>query len=155
EAERQAVERIASESALPAASPARAFVRSALDLDPLARQNASGMKVEKTLGPFVDRLGIEHFVDLIPVPHKFSIESAGGTLGLLVLDKVLVPSAPPRPIKLGAGSLWVAVRALIGGAAAGFVGIEFSDGTAEAVNVSSGPGGSLVLKAGSKLTLHL
>jgi hypothetical protein len=133
----------------------RSFVRSAMDLDPGALQGVAGMKVEKTLGPFIDRLGIEHFVDLLGIPKKIAIEGTGGALALLILGKVPQPSPQPAPVKLGPGSLWIAVHALIGGTAAGFVGLEFSEGTAELVNVQSGPGGALMLKAGSKLTLHL
>src|SRR5262245_21998243 len=49
----------------------RPFVRSAMDLDPGSLQSIAGMKVERSLGPFIDRLGIEHFVDLLPTPKKF------------------------------------------------------------------------------------
>jgi hypothetical protein len=133
----------------------RPFVRSELDLDPALRESIVGMKIERTLGPFVDRLGIEHFVDLLPIRPKFPIEGTGGTLALLVLDRTPVPPPGPGPIHIGAGTLWVGVRALVGGAATGFVGLELSDGTVEAVNVHSGPGGSLVLKEGSKLTMGL
>lgn len=137
----------------PAAPAVRPFVRSALGLDPGARGAVAGMKIERTLGPFVDVMGIEHFVDLLPIPRKYPIEGPSGALALLILDTTPVPR--PGPIKLGAGSIWIAVSALAGGAAAGFVGLEFSEGSAELVNVHAGPGGSLVLKPGSKLTLRL
>src|SRR5262249_14287481 len=66
----------------------RPFVRSAMDLDPGSLQSIVGMKVDRSLGPFIDRLGIEHFVDLLPIPKKFPIEGTAGPLALLILGKV-------------------------------------------------------------------
>src|SRR5215471_5831167 len=57
-AARPAIEMLVS-ALPPIAAPAvRPFVRSALDLDPVLRESIAGMKVERTLGPFVDQLGI-------------------------------------------------------------------------------------------------
>jgi hypothetical protein len=71
------------------------------------------MKVARTLGPFIDGLGISHFVDLIPVPVKVPIIGASGALGLLVLDglplpppgPLPLPQPPPQRIAIGAGTV--------------------------------------------------
>src|SRR5215472_4161818 len=131
----------------------RPFVRSAADLDPASRANIAGMKVARTLGPFVNELGIDHFVDLIPLTKKIPIETAGSILALLELETLAIPL--PKTLQLGVGSLWIAVRALVGGTSAGFVGLAFSKAVAEFTNVHAAPGGALLLKAGSKLTLQL
>lgn len=149
-----AIETLVGAMSPEAAPTIRPFVRGALDLDPALRETVASMKVERTLGPFIDSLGIEHFVDLLPIRPKFPIEGASGTLALLVLDRAPSPTHP-GPIRIGAGALWIAVRAVVGGTATGFFGLEFSGGMADALNVQSGPGGALVLKAGSKLSLKL
>ena len=142
----------------PASEPAlRPFVRSALALEPDALQPVAGMRVERTLGPFIDALGIPHFVDLFALPRKIAIEGPGGLLGFLVLDKavVLSPSPHPRLGTLGSGTLWIAAHALAGGAASGFVGVAFSAGAGDLVNGHVGPGGALIIGAGARLTLKL
>src|SRR5262249_55582873 len=103
-AARPAIEMLVS-ALPPIAAPAvRPFVRSALDLDPVLRESIAGMKVERTLGPFVDQLGIEHFVDLLTIRPKFPIEGTSGTLALLVLDKTPAPPPSAGPIHMGAGA---------------------------------------------------
>ena len=44
------------------------YVRNATDIDPASNANVVGMKVDKTLGPFVDSFGVAHWLDLIPHP---------------------------------------------------------------------------------------
>lgn len=86
------------------ASGVMPYVRNATDIDPAANANVVGMKVDKTLGPFVDSFGVAHWVDLIPVPHQIPISSATrGILGFLIID---VPSS-----HLGPGSIWISASA--------------------------------------------
>lgn len=153
---REAIETLVGRLRPAPAPDVRPFIRSAVDLDPSSRANIAGMKVAKTLGPFIDQLGIEHFVDLIPLPKKIPIESSSGVLALLIIDAPTVhPSPPQQNVQLGAGSLWISVSALVGGTGTGFVGLAFSKAVEELVNVQSAPDGGLLLKPGSKLTLEL
>jgi hypothetical protein len=99
------------------------YVRKATDVDPVTYADVAGMKVDKTLGPFVDSFGVRPWADLIPLPHRIPISSATrGVLGFLVIN---VPSA-----QLGPGSLWISVAAFnIPLVTAGAVGLSFAAAT--------------------------
>ena len=61
-------------------------VRNAIDIDPAAGALVAGMKIEKTLGPFVDAIGALHWIDLIPLPKKLPITgSTAGELGFVIV----------------------------------------------------------------------
>jgi hypothetical protein len=151
---RPAIEKIVGKLKPPKAPQFRPFVRSTTDLGPTALASVAGMKISSTLGPFVDQLGISHFVDLIPLPIKIPIDAASGNLAQLIVTKLQVPKTNKK-VQLGAGSLWIAVSAIVGGGPASFVGLAFSKATADFVNVQAKPGGGILLKPGSKLTLEL
>ena len=147
-------------AAQPAAGepPPRAFIRSEAEteLGPLAA--TAGMRIAETLGPFVDHVGIEHYVDLIPIPNKLNIEGTAGVLALLVIDALPTPPTPgPQKVhvELGAGSLWIALRALVPVMTGECVGLAFSKASVSAVDVTFGPAGSIVLQPGSSLTFEL
>ncbi|HET7487728.1 MAG TPA: hypothetical protein VFJ85_07345 [Acidimicrobiales bacterium] len=140
---------------------ARAVPRSSLDLDPAGRSATAGMQPAKTLGPFVDDLGIDHHVDVFPVAKAVPITGLAGPLGYLVLPRLPAPRKqlhlPGQPVRvrLGAGGLWLSVRAVAGGPAGRFAGFSFTGGSAELTDVTRDPAGELVLGPTSKLTLEL
>jgi hypothetical protein len=162
---RAAIERIVEQLPEAPSQDLRVFIRHGSVLDPAALAGIAGMKASRTLGPFIDELGTAHLVDLIPIPRKIPIEGIAGALALLVLDRLPLPQLPehslalPHPpaqrIAIGAGSLWVAVHAVLGGTTTGYVGLAFTKGEVELVNVHAAPGGGLLLQAGSRLTLSL
>jgi hypothetical protein len=158
-AQRSEIERLVPHASDGGTPELRPFVRSSSDLDPASGAAIVGMQISRTLGPFIDDLGIEHLVDLIPIPRKIPIEGASGALGLLVLDAPPHPAPLPLPapqkVPIGAGGLWVAVHAVLGGTSSGFVGLAFSKGTAELANVQTAPDGGLKLGTNSKLVLEL
>ena len=125
------------------------FVRNATDIDPAALANVVGMKVDKTLGPFVDSFGVAHWVDLIPIPRRIPVSSATRrALGFLIIN---TPSA-----QLGPGSIWISAAAFnVPNATSGVVGLSFSAGTLKrSGNVTISSGG-IIIGAGGKLTLSL
>jgi hypothetical protein len=133
----------------------RAFVRSALER-PGSPAEVAGMRVERTLGPFVDASGVERYVDLIPLPTRFELVSAAGVLAVLVVDRFpAVPSPGSKSVELGAGSLWVAARALVAGGSAGFAGLGFAKASVTGSGVVLEPGGVVLLPPGSSLTFEL
>jgi hypothetical protein len=162
---RAAIERIVEQLPEAPSQDLRVFIRYGSVLDPAALAGVAGMKVSRTLGPFIDELGTAHLVDLIPIPRKIPIEGIAGALALLVLDRLplpqppeqslALPHLPPQRIAIGPGSLWVAVHAVLGGTTTGYVGLAFAKGEVELVNVRAAPGGGLLLQAGSRLTLSL
>lgn len=102
----------------------------------------------RTLGPFIDRLGIRHFVDLFPIVQKFLIENK--THGILA--ELVVKEVPPANLK--AGSLWIAVPAL-GVAGGGVVGVAFASATAHVQGTLQHQPGKVLIGPGAKLTLTL
>jgi hypothetical protein len=136
----------ASELALPVDTQL-VNLRSSTDSGAL-RSALTPTPVSKTLGPFVDSLGVTHWVDLLPQQQKLPIATAAGrVLGYLAVNGV--------PAKLGAGSLWLEVDAFqppLG--TTGFAGLSFSGGSATRAGnvivtssqVTIGAGGSLELE---------
>ena len=92
----------------------------------------------KTLGPFVDKVGANHWVDLFPIVKKLTIEST--THG--VLAELIARTVPPA--NLGAGSLWIAQSAL-GVAGTGYIGLAFSKGTSHVMGTLQTPPGKIVI----------
>lgn len=87
----------AAELALPAAASQLVNLRSSTDAGALAAAVA-GPQVSKTFGPFVDSLGVTHWVDLIPLALKLEVTTATGqVLGYLVVTGL--------ETNLGSGSL--------------------------------------------------
>jgi hypothetical protein len=137
-------------SVTPGSAPAvLPTVRSSTDIDISAGAPVAGMKVEKTLGPFVDSLGALHWIDLIPLPVKIPITGAiAGELGYII---VAAPSAT-----LGSGSIWIAAAHLgIPGVTSGFVGLSFSKGTLKSTGAAKIAKTGIVLPPGSTLRLVL
>ena len=134
------------------AKPAPAMMthlRNDTDFDPAGLAGVVGMKVGSTLGPFVDSLGVNHWLDLIPLPQQVPIVSAAsGVVGYLL---VAAPSATLR-----AGSLWVALTAFnIPQATSGFVGISFSSGTLQHAGNVTNLASEVIIGKGGSLTLEL
>ena len=102
----------------------------------------------KTLGPFSDRAGINHWVDLFPVVKKITIEST--THG--VLANLIAKTLPPAD--LGAGSMWIATSAL-GLAGVGFIGLAFKSAKVHVAGVLQKQPGKIIIGPGVKLTLSL
>src|SRR5713101_6972533 len=113
---RAAIERTVEQLPEAPSQDLRVFIRHGSVLDPTALAGVAGMKVSRTLGPFIDELGTAHLVDLIPIPRKIPIEGIAGALALLVLDRLplpqppaealALPHPPPQRIAIGPGSLW-------------------------------------------------
>ena len=147
--DRPAIEAAAHQAPAGAALTAIPYVVSTNNFDPSAFAMAAGMKIDKTLGPFVDAFGAEHWVALIPIPRKIPISSATrGLLGYLIVDN---PGAT-----LGAGSLWVAAAAFnllppLNGA----VGLSFSSGTVKTSGSVTVSNTGVVIGAGGELKLTL
>ena len=157
---RPSLEPLVAEAITGQPSDQRLIIRRGDFLDPSAGASTAGMKVARTLGPFIDHLDVAHFVDLVPVPTKIPIVGSAGVLGLLVLDRlplapVPLPHPPPQRVTIGPGSLWVVVDAVLHGSTTGFVGLAFSSGEAELTGVHAAPGDGLLLQVGSRLTLSL
>jgi len=125
-------------------------VRSGTDIDPAMAADFVGMKVSKTLGPFVDSFGVTHWIDLIPLPQKIPISSTTrGILGYLIIDT-------PTATTLGPGSIWIAAAAFdVPLLTSGAVGLSFSAGTVRhAGNVTISNAG-VTIGSGGTLTLDL
>jgi hypothetical protein len=125
-------------------------VRNLTDIDPALAASVAGMKVEKTLGPFIDAFGALHWIDLIPIPTKIPISSVTrGVIGYLIV-------ANPSAKTLKAGSVWIATAALdIPLLATGAVGLSFFSGTAKVAGSVSITNSGIKIGAGGTLTLTL
>lgn len=103
---------------------------------------------QKTLGPFVDKAGISHWVDIFPIVQKVTLEST--THG--VLAELSAKAIPPAD--LGAGSIWIAASAFgIGGG--GSIGLAFKSAKSRVDGTLQGQPGKILIGPGVKLTLAL
>jgi hypothetical protein len=146
----------------PATAPPLAFVRDLPATEGLARTVpawANGMAATHTYGPFLDAAGAQRFVDLITVRKTFAVVRAPthAPLCLLQIDVPLVqPTAPTVTGSLGAGSLWLVVRAFVPAAPAdAFAGLAFSHGKVTITGLFSVANDVITLSAGAKLMFEL
>ena len=139
----------AAELAEPTASQT-VSLRSSTDFGALASAVAGTQpQVSRTLGPFVDGLGVSHWVDLIPLTAKMAVSTAAGqVLGYLIVNSFAA--------NLGGGSLWIDVNAIDPPlAGSGFAGLSFSSGTVTRSGSVTGWGTQVTIGAGGSLRLDL
>ena len=144
------IDKIVESSSAQAVPTQRPTVRSVTNIDPKLMADVAGMKVEKSLGPFADSLGVLHWIDLIPIPTKIPIHSATlGDIGFLIVDD-------PTTGVLNAGSLWIAASALkIPSLTAGAVGLSFSSGVVKTAGLVTVTKSGVTIGAGGSITLTL
>ena len=139
------------------APPPQAFRRSVaanilgnLALTPAA---ANGMQA-RSYGPFVDTLGVPHWIDIFPVVRQTAITRGSTTAPFLVLPLTVPSGTIPTTLTVGAGSLWISAQLLAPGAPAGsYTGIAISGGS---LTFSTSPGsvsGGLQVASTTTLTL--
>jgi hypothetical protein len=124
-------------------------VRNATDIDPAASSITAGMKIDQTLGPFVDTFGVLHWIDLIPLPVKIAIDGTSGVLGYIIVDD-------PTTATIGAGSIWIAASSLgIPLLTSGFLGLSFSSGTITTTGAATIAATGITVPDGATLELQL
>ena len=116
-------------------------------LDPLAPEWARTMRPHASRGPFVNDLGERFWIDTFLLPRLVSIVVHTGVLGRpRLLAKVTVRGDAGPRVALGAGSLWLSARELVGTRPAGeFVGFRISGGTMELDGLVSATADTLTL----------
>jgi hypothetical protein len=154
------VDRVLEEPAT--AAPPLAFVRDLPAAEGIARVIpawANGMAASQTFGPFLNAAGAQRFVDLIAVRKTFAVVRAptNAPLCMLQIDLPLVqPTAPTVTGTLGAGSLWLVVRAFVPAAPAdAFAGLAFSHGKVTITGQFSVTHDVITLSAGATLRFEL
>ncbi len=124
-------------------------IRGITDIDPTSVSEYIGMKVEKSLGPFVDTLGVPHWIDIIPIPAKIPISVGTNEIGYLIVDN-------PTSSTLHAGSLWISCAALnVPLLTSGFAGLSFSAGTVTTSGTVTVANTGITIGAGGTLTLKI
>ncbi|MFI4931164.1 MAG: hypothetical protein ACHP83_13045, partial [Burkholderiales bacterium] len=157
-----------------------ALLRSLPEAQGLARTVppwAHGMATSTSLGPFVDAVGVPHWVDLITVRKTFSVVRGPAATPLCVLQLELhvfapvvaplaeasspsaAPVAPALPVAhatFGPGSLWLVVRAFDATAPAdAFGGLAFQSGRVTISGAYSLSGSVITLSPTATLLIEL
>ena len=117
---------------------------------------AAGRKVERTLGPFIDRDGRLVWFDIFAIVRQVSLVRAPSTTPLLTLPLRGFSLGAATSYELPAGSVWILSRALSAGAPAGaYSGVRIKKGR---LHLSSAPtiaGLTLTIPNGARVTLEL
>lgn len=97
---------------------------------------ASGRAIERTIGPFRDRLGRNVWIDLFRIVRQVRFVRTAGGAPFLTLPLSLSARAAPLPTPtrytIPAGSIWIASRQFATGApASSYTGLKISGGTLE------------------------
>ena len=116
---------------------------------------ARGMKVQQTLGPFLNAAGIPHFVDIVPltVSVKFAFGTATNVFGVFPVSFSILP-LPVGESRLGAGSVWFVAKLMVPTIPAQLIsGFRIRSGTLKASLTGHLQNGVYVLPATATLTI--
>ncbi|HET9226821.1 MAG TPA: hypothetical protein VFR31_09150 [Thermoanaerobaculia bacterium] len=122
-------------------------------LDPLAPAWTRGMRPSATRGPFFNEFGERFWIDTFLLPRLVTFKSGSALLGLF---PVLGGLTPARQMRLGEGSVWLAVRLLVPGRPLNeLIGLRISGGTARFEGTVTEEDSAVTLGGAWKLTLRL
>jgi hypothetical protein len=117
---------------------------------------AAGRKVERTLGPFVDRDGRPVWFDIFAIVRQVSLVRAPSATPLLTLPLRGFAIGPATNYELPAGSAWILSRSLTTAApAGGYSGIRIKKGRLRLSVKPSIAGLTLTIPSGTRVTLEL
>ncbi|MCC6553249.1 MAG: hypothetical protein IT372_09550, partial [Polyangiaceae bacterium] len=121
---------------------------------------AEGRAVERTVGPFQDRLGRHIWIDLFRIVRQLRLVRRAGAEPFLTLPISLAAGPAPSPARttydLPAGSIWVASRLLAPGApASSFTGLRIRGGRLQFTQPIAISGNEVVVPAAVQCLLEL
>ena len=117
---------------------------------------AAGRKVERTLGPFIDRDGRLVWFDIFAIVRQVSLVRAPSTTPLLTLPLRGFSLGAATSYELPAGSVWILSRALSAGAPAGaYSGVRIKKGRLRLSSAPTIAGLTLTIPNGARVTLEL
>ena len=117
---------------------------------------AAGRKVERTLGPFVDRDGRLVWFDIFAIVRQVSLVRAPSSAPLLTLPLRGFSLGAATSYELPAGSVWILSRALSAGAPAGaYSGVRIKKGRLQLSSAPTIAGLTLTIPNGARVTLDL
>ena len=117
---------------------------------------AAGRRVERTLGPFVDRDGRLVWFDIFAIVRQVSLVRAPSATPLLTLPLRDFSLGAATSYELPAGSVWILSRALSAAAPAGaYSGVRIKKGRLRLSSVPTIAGLTLTIPNGARLTLEL
>ena len=117
---------------------------------------AAGRKVERTLGPFVDRDGRLVWFDIFAIVRQVSLVRAPSSAPLLTLPLRGFSLGAATSYELPAGSVWILSRALSAAAPAGaYSGVRIKKGRLRLSSAPTIAGLTLTIPNGARVTLEL
>lgn len=117
---------------------------------------AAGRKVERTLGPFIDRDGHLVWFDIFAIVRQVSLVRAPSSTPLLTLPLRGFALGPATSYELPAGSVWILSRALSAAAPAGaYSGVRIKKGRLRLSSAPTIAGLTLTIPNGTRVALEL
>ncbi len=117
---------------------------------------AAGRRVERTLGPFVDRDGRLVWFDIFAIVRHVSLVRAPSSTPFLTLPLRGFAIGAATSYDLPAGSVWILSRALTAAAPAdGYSGVRIKKGRLRLSSAPSVAGLTLTIPNGARVTLEL